>query len=157
MLTEKLRPPSPQPCSALPVPPQPYSHSHPATFPGNQCHQCQRGCGEENESTSNAQPSWYRREPPGHPTIVIPRLQISDLTLYPFWFSSGLILSGCEQRQRQFRNSDGPMCSACTQGSPTSDGSFMVAGQDHLAHATSLLPWLSQGQIWSHSLASKGR
>lgn len=63
------------------VPSELDSHSHPATFPGNQCHQCQRGYGEENESTSNTQPSRRRRKPPGHPTIVIPRLQISDLTL----------------------------------------------------------------------------
>lgn len=38
--------------------------------------------------------------------MVIPRLQMSDLTLYPFWFSSGLILSGCQQRQRWVRSRD---------------------------------------------------
>lgn len=46
-------------------------------------------------------------QPPDCPTIVIPRLQISDLTLYPFWFSSGLILSGCEETQGQLRTRDG--------------------------------------------------
>lgn len=40
--------------------------------------------------------------------MVIPRLQMSDLTLYPFWFSSGLILSGCGQRRRWLRSRDGP-------------------------------------------------
>ena len=89
------------PQSCIPIP-------NPATFSENQCHQCQGGYGEENESTSNTEASWHCCEPPGHPTIVIPRLQISDLTLYPFWFSSGLILSGCEQRQRRLRNRDGP-------------------------------------------------
>lgn len=40
--------------------------------------------------------------------MVIPRLQMSDLTLYPFWFSSGLILSGCQQTQRWVRSREGP-------------------------------------------------
>lgn len=58
--------------------------------------------GEENEYTKHSQASstaatprlLYHCDPP---TIVIPRLQISDLTLYPFWFNSGLILSGCKE------------------------------------------------------------
>lgn len=40
--------------------------------------------------------------------MVMPRLQMSDLTLYPFWFSSGLILSGCQQTQRWVRSRNNP-------------------------------------------------
>lgn len=36
-------------------------------------------------------------------TIVMPRLQMSDFTLYPFWLSSGFILSGWKG-DRQLRN-----------------------------------------------------
>lgn len=37
-------------------------------------------------------------------TMVMPRLQMSDFTLYPFWLSSGFILSGWKgDRKRQLR------------------------------------------------------
>lgn len=35
--------------------------------------------------------------------MVMPRLQMSDFTLYPFWLSSGFIRSGWK-RDRQLRN-----------------------------------------------------
>lgn len=31
-------------------------------------------------------------------TMVMPKLQMSDFTLYPFWLSSGFILSGCNRK-----------------------------------------------------------
>lgn len=153
-LSKQLHPPSPQPCGVLPgiprgvfpFPPLPLSQGTSATS-------VRGAIGGKNASMSNTQPSRHRCKPRDHPTIVIPRLQISDLTLYPFWFSSGLILSGCEQRQRQLRDRDGPNAMPTL----TSEGSFMVAGQGHLVHATSLLPGLSWGQIWSYILAGKGR
>lgn len=107
-LTKQLHPPSLPPCGVLPGTPRAEFPFPPRHLPREPVPLLSGGYGEEKESLRNTQPSWHHRKPAGHPTIVIPRLQISDLTLYPFWFSSGLILSGCEQRQRRLRNRDGP-------------------------------------------------
>lgn len=140
-LSKQLHPPSPQPCGVLPgIPRGVFPFPLPPPSQGTSATSVRGVIAGENDSMSNTQPSWHHCEPRDHPTIVIPRLQISDLTLYPFWFSSGLILSGCEQRQRQLR-----------QGRPQRDAHADLRGVFHggrpgpLSPCHQLAPWVVMG------------